>query len=83
MCAGLLTYGAKAYPNTAVCTSVNAEAYYNADAYECNRFNLITGHLQTTSANMKVHATPREIMNKTASTITAHTVMCEPMVNNA
>ena len=81
--AGLLTYGVKAYPNAAVCMSTNAEAYYNADAYECNRSRLITGHLQTASTITKFHAPPRETINKTASAITDHVVTCESMVNNA
>ena len=56
LCAGLFTYGAKAYSNAAVCMSTNAEAYYNADAHECNRFNPITGCSQNASATIEVHA---------------------------
>ena len=37
LCAGLLTYGAKAYSNAAIRTNANAEVYYNADAYKYNK----------------------------------------------
>ena len=49
--------------------STDAEAYYNAEAYECNHLSLITGHLQTASATTNIHAPPRETINKTASAI--------------
>ena len=80
LCAGLLTYGAKAYSNAAVRMSTNAEAYYNAEAYECSP---IAGHLQTASAIIKVHAPLRETINKTASAITLHMVTCATTTNNA
>ena len=67
LCAGLLTYGAKAYFNAAACMSTNVKAYYNAEAYEYNQTSLITGHLQTASTISTVHAAPRETINKTAS----------------
>ena len=50
LCTGLLTYGVKAYYNATVCMRTSAEAYYNADAYECNQSSLITGHSQNTLA---------------------------------
>ena len=59
LCAGLLTYGAKAYPNAAVCMRTNAEAYINAEAYECKRLSLIPEHLRHASASIE-HGIPCE-----------------------
>ena len=63
--------------------STNAEAYYNAEAYEYSRSSLIAGHLQTAFAIAEVHAPPRETINKTASADTGHTTTCATMTNNA
>ena len=49
--------------------STNAEAYYNAEAYEYSQSNPTAGHLQTASATTNIHAPPRETINKTASAI--------------
>ena len=66
LCAGLLTYGAKAYSNAAVRMSTNAEAYSNAEAYECKQPSLIPEHLQTASAIIK-HVIPCETLTTIAS----------------
>ena len=83
LCAGLLTYGAKAYSNAAVCMSTDAEAYYNAEAYESDQSSPDAGLSQTTVAIDEVHAPPRETVNKTASAIISHTATCATITNNA
>ena len=69
LCAGLLTYGAKAYSNAAVHMSTNAEAHTDAEAYECKQSCPNPGPLQTVSADTEVHVIPRETIDKTASAI--------------
>ena len=60
LCAGPLTYGAKAYYNAAVRMSTNAEAYHNAEAYESNQISPDAGHSQINVAINEVHTPPCE-----------------------
>ena len=66
LCAGLLTYGVKAYSNAAVRMSTNAEAYSNAEASECKPSCPIPEHLQTASAIIE-HVIPCETLTTIAS----------------
>ena len=81
--AGLLTYGAKANYNAAICMDTNAEAHYSAEAYVYNQTSLNAGHSQTTIIIDKVHAPPRETINKTASAIISHIATCATTTQNA
>ena len=58
---GLLTYGTEANSNAAICMDTNAEAYYNAEAYECRSLRLIPGQLQL-SSDIIEHEIPCEMV---------------------